>query len=185
MKRSLIALALVSLLPFAAQANDRLSYTYVEGAYVNIDGDGGFDSDGYALRGSLALGSTGLYTFGGYQRTDVDGTSIKGKGHEFGFGYGHGISDRTDLIAEIAHQRTNYDIAKIDGFRTSVGLRSALADRFEGLLKANYYDGSDYNGDFTATAGLQFKLGQTWGITTEAEFGDNANTYLVGLRGSF
>jgi Ax21 family sulfation-dependent quorum factor len=185
MKRSLIALALASLLPLAAQANDRLSYTYVEGDYVNIDGDGGFDSDGYALRGSFALGTSGLYTFGGYQRTDVDGTNIDGDGHEFGLGYGHGISDNSDLIAEIAHQRTDYDIAKIDGFRTSVGLRSALGERFEGLLKANYYDGSDYSGDFTGTVGLQFKLNQTWGITSEAEFGDGADSYLVGVRASY
>lgn len=185
MKRSLIALALVSLLPLAAHANDELSYTYIEGAYVNIDGDSGFDSDGYTARGSLALGSTGLYTFGGYQRTDVDGTSLDGEGHEFGLGYGHGLSDRTDLITEIAHQRTDYDIAKIDGFRTSVGLRSAMGAGFEGLLKANYYDGSDYDGDFSGTVGMLFKLSQTWGITSEAEFGNNANAYLVGLRGSF
>jgi len=185
MKRSLIALALASLLPLAAQANDRISYTYIEGAYVDVDADGGFDSDGLALRGSLALGSTGMYTFGSYQRTDVDGTSITAKGHEFGIGYGHGISDRSDLIAEVSHQRTDFDIAKIDGFRTSVGLRSALTDQIETLVKANYYDGSDYSGDFTGTVGAQFKLGRTWGITGEAEFGDGGKNYLVGVRASF
>jgi Ax21 family sulfation-dependent quorum factor len=185
MKRSLIALALASLLPLAASANDQLSYTYVEGSYIGIDGDGGFDSDGYKLRGSLALGASGLYTFGAYQRVDVDNTNITGDGHEFGLGYGHGLSDRTDLITELAHQRTDYDFAKIDGFRTSVGLRTAMSPQVEGLLKANYYDGSDYSGDLSATLGLQFKLGQTWGINSEVEVGSEANSYQVGLRASF
>ena len=39
MKRSLLALALVAVLPFAAQADDKLSYSYVEADYVNLDGD--------------------------------------------------------------------------------------------------------------------------------------------------
>ena len=47
MKRSLLALALVAVLPFAAQADDKLSYSYVEADYVNLDGD----ADGYGLRG--------------------------------------------------------------------------------------------------------------------------------------
>lgn len=185
MKRSLIALALASLLPISALAQDGPSYTYIEGDYLNTEADGGLDADGFGLRGSYEFGDSGFYTFAGYSRTEVDNTSIDGDGHEFGFGYAHGISERTDLIGEISHQRTDFDVAKVDGFRTSVGVRSAFNDRFEGLLKANYYDGSDYNGDFTGTVGAQWKFTDTWGITGEAEFGDGGEKYLAGLRASF
>ena len=32
-----------------------------------------------------------------------------------------------------------------NGYRTSVGLRSGLTDRLEGLVKANYVDGDDFD----------------------------------------
>ena len=41
MKRSLLALALVAIVPFAAQPDDKLSYTYVEGAYLKNRPRGG------------------------------------------------------------------------------------------------------------------------------------------------
>ena len=43
MKRSLMALALASLVPIAAHADDKLSYTFVEGNYINTDADSGLD----------------------------------------------------------------------------------------------------------------------------------------------
>ena len=57
MKRSLIALALVAALPFAASAQDAksgLSYNYVQGGYVATNTDAG-DADGWALGGSVAV----------------------------------------------------------------------------------------------------------------------------------
>ena len=185
MKRSLIPLALAALLPMAALAQDGPSYTYIEGNYVNTDADGGADADGFGLCGSYEFGESGFYGFAGYTQTDFDNSSLDADGHEVGLGYAHGLSGQTDLIGEIAHQRTDVDVAKIDGFRTSVGVRSAFTDHFEGLLKANYYDGSDYRGDFTGTIGAQWKFTDTWGITGEAEFGDGGETYLAGVRASF
>ena len=185
MKRSLIALALVALLPLSAHADDKLSYTYVEGDYISTDADGGLDGDGFGLRGSYEFGESGFYGFAGYSQVDIDGTSISADTTDFGFGYGHAISDNADLIAEIAHSRSDIEIAKIDGFRTSVGVRGSFTDNLEGSLKANYYDGSDFSGDFSGTVGMQYKFTQTWGVTGEAEFGDNGETYTVGLRASF
>ena len=51
MKRTLIALALAAILPISAQASDKLSYSYVEANYSNLDGD----FDGWGLRGSVAM----------------------------------------------------------------------------------------------------------------------------------
>ncbi|MFY2763895.1 outer membrane beta-barrel protein [Arenimonas sp. MALMAid1274] len=185
MKRSLMVLALASLLPVAALAQDGPSYTWIEGDYLSTDGDGGLDADGFGLRGSYEFGQSGFYGFAGYHQTDIDNTSIDAEGHEVGLGYALGVSDRTDFIGELAHQRNDLEVAKIDGFRTSVGLRSAFSERFEGLIKANYYDGSDYSGDFTGTVGAQWRFTDTWGITGEAEFGDGGESYLAGLRATF
>lgn len=185
MKRSLMALALLALLPLSAQADDKLSYTYVEGNYLSTDSDGGLDGDGFGLRGSYELGDSGFYGFGGYSQTDIDGTGISADTTDVGVGYAHSVSDNADLIAEIAHTRSDIEIAKIDGFRTSVGVRGSFTDQLEGSLKANYYDGSDFSGDFSGTVGMQYKFSQTWGVTGEAEFGDGGEAFLVGVRASF
>lgn len=185
MKRSLMALALASLLPMAAHADDRLSYTFVEGNYINAQSDGGLDGDGYGLKGSYQFGQSGFYGFGGYSQTEIDGTSIDADTTDIGLGYAHTLSPNADLVAELGHTRSDLDFAKIDGFRTSVGVRGSLSDNFEGTLKANYYDGSDFTGDFTGTVGAQYKFNPTWGITGEAEFGDGGETYTVGVRTSF
>jgi Ax21 family sulfation-dependent quorum factor len=185
MKRSLIALALVALLPLSAQADDKLSYTYVEGDYLSTDFDGGLNGDGFGLRGSYEFGQSGFYAFGGYSQLDIDDTSISADTVDLGLGYAHSISDSADLIAEIGHTRSDIEIAKLDGFRTSVGVRGSFTDQLEGSIKANYYDGSDFTGDFSGTVGMQYKFTQTWGVTGEAEFGDNGESYLVGVRASF
>ncbi|WP_146907525.1 diffusible signal factor-reguated Ax21 faimly protein [Arenimonas daejeonensis] len=185
MKRSLLALALLATVPFAAQADDKLSYTYVEGNYLNTQGDNSLDADGFGLRGSYEFGQSGFYAFGGYSQTEFDDTNIDADTTDFGLGYHHSLGANADLIGEVAHSRSDLDFAKLDGFRTSVGVRGSFSDSFEGLIKANYYDGSDFDGDFTGTVGAQYKITQTWGITGEAEFGDNGESYLVGVRASF
>lgn len=188
MKRSLIALALVAILPFAAQADDKLSYTYVEGNYINAQGDGGADADGFGVRGAFEFGESGFYGLAGYNQIEVDNTNIDVDNYEIGIGYGHDLSDNLDLISELAYVNSDIDlpgVGSIDGYRASVGLRGSFTDKFEGLIKANYIDGSDFDGDFSGTVGAQYKFTQTWGVTGEVEFGDGGETYLVGLRASF
>ena len=60
-----------------------------------------------------------------------------------------------------------------------------MAENFEGLVKLNYLDGNNTDGDFTGTLGAQFKFSDTWGVTGEVEFADGGQTYLVGVRASF
>ena len=185
MKRSLLALALLATLPLAAQADDKLSYTYVEGGYVNLQGDGGFDADGFGVRGSFEFGDSGFYGFGSYAQVEVDNTNFDIDNTEIGVGYGHGLSDNLDLIAEAAWLNSDAGVADADGYRASVGLRGSFSENFEGLLKANYIDGDEFDGDFSGTLGAQYKFTQTWGVTGEVEFADGGETYLLGLRASF
>lgn len=183
MKASLIALALAAALPMSAQAAEsELSYTYVEGNYVNIDGD----ADGFGVKGSFNFGDSDFYGFGGYTDVEIDNTSIDLQATDVGVGYHYALSDRADLIAELAYVDLDTDFGDANGYRTSVGVRGAFTDKVEGLFKVNYTDGSDFSGDFTGTAGLQFNINQTWGITGEVEFDDNSNhAYTAGLRASF
>jgi Ax21 family sulfation-dependent quorum factor len=186
MKKTLFALALAAALPVAAQAQDKgLSYTWAEADYVDLDNG----ADGWGLRGSYNFGDTGFYVLGGYSWLNADDADldldVDAEADELGLGYHHAIAANTDLIGEVAYQKIDTDFFRIDGLRTSVGVRSALTPNFEGFVKANYYDVSDYDGDVTGTLGAQFKFNPMWGITGEAEFGDGSEAYLLGLRASF
>lgn len=184
MKKSLFALALAAALPFAAQAQEKdLSYTWVEGNYVNLDNS----TDGWGLRGSYNFGTSGLYALGSYSWLDADTPlgDVNVKANEFGLGYHHSVADQTDLIGEVAYRNADTGTQNIDGGRASVGVRSAMTKNFEGFVKANYYDLSDYSGDVTGTVGAQYKFNPNWGVTAEAEVGNGDQAYLLGVRASF
>jgi Ax21 family sulfation-dependent quorum factor len=182
MKRSIIALALAALLPLSAQADDKLSYTYVEADYLNIDSD----ADGFGVRGSFEFADSGFYGFGGWNTVEVDGVNVDVDSFDLGLGYAHGLTDNLDLIAEAAYLNSDVDgLGDVDAYRASVGLRGSITDNFEGLVKANYVDGDEFDGDFSGTVGAQYKFNQTWGLVGEVEFADGGETYLFGVRASF
>ena len=193
MKRSLMALALAAALPVSAQAAE-LSYNFIELDYasMNIDGAGSdFDPDGFGLKGSFELGEK-FYGFGSYLRgsEEVSGVDFDIDQTQLGLGYRHGVSDSADFIAELSWINNSVDIegfgdADANGGRLSAGFRGAMAENFEGYAKANYTDGGDFDGDFSGTLGAQVKFNPTWGVTGEAEFGSDANIYMLGLRASF
>ncbi|KFL36234.1 hypothetical protein [Arenimonas donghaensis] len=180
-----IALAFAATLPFAVQAQESPSNTWVQGSYVNADGD----AEGHAVRGSFEFGESNVYGLAGVTRLELDNSPVKLDGRELGLGYALPLSDRSDLFAEAAYLDTEVAVpgGAIDGngYRTSIGLRSGLTDRLEGLVKANYVDGDDFDGNFSGTVGGLVKLTPTWGITGDVTFDDDAETYQVGLRASF
>lgn len=180
MTRSLIALALAAAFSMSASASE-ISYTYVEGGYVNLDGD----ADGFGLRGSLNFGDSNFYGFAGYSQVEIDGTSFDIDATNIGFGYHHALSERAHLLAELSYVNADAGIVDADGYRASVGVRGAFSDNVEGVLKANYTDGNDLDGDFSGTAGLLVKFNPTWGGFAEVEAADGGETYMVGVRASF
>lgn len=210
MKKQLaLALALAAA-PFAASA-DALSYTYIEGGYnklhvENADFDNP-EADGAFVRGSYDLGS-GINVFGGVSRVSEDFDLGAGvhldldvTQYELGLGYHQSVSERVDFIAEAAYLRVDIDAEvrqvpdasasdAAKGGRAAIGVRSAMSDALEGWVKANYYDGGDFEGGFTGTIGAQFKFNPTWGVSAEIEHGelllsDKDTKYLVGVRASF
>jgi Ax21 family sulfation-dependent quorum factor len=193
MKRSLMALALAAVLPLSAQASE-LSYNFVELDYarLNVDGAGAdFNPTGFGLKGSFAFGDK-FYGFGSYLRgsDDVSGTDVDLDQTQLGLGYRHAVSDSADFIGELSWIDQGVDIEGLgsdnaSGGRLSAGFRGQLAKNFEGYAKANYTDGGDFSGDFSGTLGAQVKFNPTWGVTGEAEFGSDADVYMLGLRASF
>ena len=197
MKRTLFALALAAALPMSAQASE-LSYSYIEGdyAWMNIDDeDLDFDPSGFGIKGSVAVGEA-WYLFGGYLQGDdsQDDIDLDTAQTNVGIGWRHAISDKADFNGELSYVHQNVDVdfgggvsgdADGDGYRLSAGIRGEMAENFEGYAKANWTDGSDFDGDFSGTIGAQVKFGGMWGITGEAEFGNDANIYMLGLRASF
>lgn len=197
MKKQLAAALLLASLPFAASARDSLgSFTYVEAGVqrVSVDldslGDDSLDFDGVGIRTSIELGDN-LYIYGGYawSRNDDFAVDIDARQANAGIGYRHTVFDNADLTAELGFQHTELAAdsfeENIDGARLSVGLRGALGNSFEGWVKANYVDGSDYDGEFSGTLGAQFVINETWGIVGEVEAGDVTSQYMLGVRASF
>lgn len=181
-KYSLFALAIAAALPLSVQSKE-LSYTYLEADYANLENN----TDGWGVRGSVNFGDSGVYGLGsfGWLHADTGLGDFDIRTDEFGVGYHHALSDKADLIGELAYQNADYGSLNIDGLRSSIGVRGALAERVEGFVKANYYDLSDYSGDVSGTIGGQFKFNDTWGATAEAELGDGDQSLLVGVRASF
>lgn len=193
MKRSLIALALASLLPLSAQASE-LSYSYVEGGYASADwlGERG---DGYFLDGSIAFNEH-LYGSASYRDVSNNDFGLTLDETVVSLGYHFEVSDVTDLFAEIGYVNVGGELDGIgstdsDGYRFAAGFRGHFSPRFEGSIKGYYtHLGGDFEGNaYGAAVGLVFHIDETWGVvgsydTTEF-FDEKINTWGVGVRASF
>jgi hypothetical protein len=211
MKKQLILALALAAAPFAASA-DGHSYTYVEGGYAQLNQElpqvEGFHIDdvgagGFFVGGSAELGDT-FHLFGSYRKGDDDvGVSAPLVGHLgdagidmsqgiVGLGYHHGLSQRTDLLAEVSYLSTEIDVeddgeGSMDGddFRVAVGVRHLIANNVDIWAKGNFTDGDVYDSAFSATLGLQYHLTPMWGIVGEAELGSEFSQVPVGMRASF
>jgi hypothetical protein len=214
MKKQLVLALALAVAPIAASAGE-LSYSYIEAGYAqlnqelpDVDLGGGMvaeiddiEASGFQVSGSVEVGPS-FYLFGGYKAGNDDVTvNVPGFGSgsadidltqfNAGVGYHYSLSERSDLITELSYIGTEADAddedasADADDARIAVGVRGLMTDSFEGWIKGNYTDGDAYDGEFSATVGAQYKFNQTWGIVGEAEFGDSASQFMVGVRASF
>lgn len=207
--------ALLAAAPFAASAQ-ALSYTFVEGGYDQVDVDGldGVDIDGGYGRGSVSI-TDNLNLFGQYTKGSGEEVwaSNSGGHHikydielgELGLGYRHPMSDRLDLIAEVAAvnvalkitreerpffgNTTPYSVVDLDesstAARVAVGVRSSITDQLEGWAKAGYIGDAVFDGGMIGTAGIQFKFARVWGVVGEVESSGDWSMFRVGVRASF
>ena len=189
-KKSLLALTLLAALPFTASAAEGLSYNYVEGGYVSSSRDLEADSDGWNINGSAAI-SDNFHVFGGYTAEETDEFNVDIDNWRAGLGYNHPIAANTDLLARVAYENRKVDLNEFggsfdnDGYSAEVGVRSAIAPRFEGYALAGYQDYERFDGDFYGRVGAQVKLNQNWGLTGDVKFSDDETQYFIGPRLSF
>jgi len=185
--RIIAALVVGLLMTTSAFARD-LSYTFVRLDYINTEIDVGpvdVDGDGFELQGSVAVAER-FHIFGGYQNIDfdfdVDGTQI-----EFGGGYRHGFSPKTDFVATLSYVDVELDSpagsADEDGIGLTAGVRHLFSDKFELGGRVNYVDLDD------SDTSLEFRgdyfLMDHWVIGAGLEFGGDVTTWLIGGRYNF
>lgn len=180
-KNSLLALALVAALPFAASAAEGVSYNYVQGGYAATNTDGA-DADGVGVDGSVAI-APNFHLFGGYSNQELDNTSIDFDQYRFGVGYNREVNPSMDLVTRVAYEK--FDAGHgfdYDGWSAEVGVRGALHPNFEGYAMAGYEDGDTYDGEFYGRVGALAKFNQNWGISGDVKFVDGDTQWFVGPR---
>lgn len=200
MKNACVLALVLACAPVAAAAQD-IGYTYLEGGYarVNVDVDdaGSSDFDGAQVRGSIQLGVSDVYLFGGYglARNDESGVDVDFSEAQAGVGYRFEVGDTVDLLGELSALRQEVDAdgvggADASGGRLSIGVRAMLGDNVEGYAKASYNGGGDFDGSVSATLGAQLKFGEMWGVVGEVEAGQLSDEvdvakFLLALRATF
>ena len=178
MKRTLIAIALFTLLPLAANAaNGKLDYTYVEFGYTQLSGKGVIpDGDGFALRGAYNFNGTDFYVFGAHLAGQLDTASTNDSATltELGGGYHHSLNKKVDLFGELALIR-DYEFGAGDdnGYRLGFGARSYLTDKFELAGRFNYADNGDADSDTSITVTGLYEFADRWSGFVELDSGSD------------
>jgi len=179
-------LAAFALAPLASQAESP-SYSYVEGGYVRTDIDGiGKDADGFLVRGSIELPHD-FFLFARYIDQGVYGADIKQYG--VGAGYAWAITDTTDLYGKLGYAKAEADAYGFgiddDGYSLGIGVRSRVTRSIELEASVDYADYSDLGDDTTFGAGARWYFTEHFAVGIEAQVGDDATSYGIGVRWSF
>jgi len=195
MKRVFLAFAALAALPLAAQAGD-LSYNYLQAGYGYSHGDNGRNAHGWHGTASAALGDH-FQVFGGGGTTDRDipAGSTSGEGWNLGAGFHTGISDRTDFVGDVDYLRSHLDgvSGSVKTWAGEVGVRSAMAPKFEGWVMAGYARGHNEIGDVDrgthgrafGRLGGQYKFTKNWGLVAEGRVTSEGQGIFLGPRVSF
>jgi len=211
MKKQLAVAVALAVAPLAAFA-DGHSYTYLEAGYAQLDQElpapAGFEIDDIQAGGAYFAGSVAvapsIHFFGAYRQGDdvvgisaapigeIDRAGVDMSQGQLGVGWHHDLRERTDLVSEVSWLRTKIDVKNDEqgaeegeDWRVAVGVRHLIADNVEVWVKGNYTDGDLYDGAFSVSGGVQYKLTRNWGLVAEAEGGGDTSMFGVGVRASF
>jgi len=212
MRKILLAAALLAAAPLSAFAAERVSYSYVEAGWTQLDTNDDYFGDpkvdGGYIRGSFDIGPQvnvfGAWSYvskkynGSYAGYDAS-LKLELNQPELGIGYHMPMSDRVDFTADIAWVRQNVEAKlSVDGFdsatdkdhtnagRATVGVRGKPSVRTEAWAKAGYLDGgSDFKGTWVGNLGGQVNFTQTWGLVAEVQAYRDVTQVSVGVRASF
>lgn len=191
MKRSLIALALATILPISAQAGE-LNYNYVQASYLDSDFVGE-SFDGYGVEGSFAFNEN-FYGSVSYRNVDNGEFDIGFDETALNLGWRRAMNDKADFIAEVGYVNVGVDVGSdsesADGYRVAAGFRGNFNPKFEGNIKVYYTNINDLgDGEFGGRVGGVFNINKTWGIVgsydTTKLGGETIDTWGLGVRASF
>lgn len=162
-----------------------LSYTYVDGRFVDFDNDGA-DGDGLRFRGSyelesnfLVVGSFGMFDF---DRADADLTVFS-----IGGGYYLPYAEGMDLVGTVELIRADIDANGFSdndtGFGLTAGVRGLILDQLEGRAFANYVDVSD--SDIFVSLEADYWINEDISAGIGLDIGGDADEIRLGARWSF
>jgi len=182
-----LAVALLAL-PLAAQAEDKISYNYVDAAYAVVDIDGfSKDADGFALRGSLELGEN-FFLFASYLDLSLSagGFSADEQDYGVGVGYAWSVSDTMDLYGKLAWVRAEGDALDFsvdeDGFSVGVGIRAFVLDPLELEGAVTYTDLGDFGDSTGVGLAARWYFTDHFAVGAEVGLSDDTTSYGLGLR---
>ena len=185
---SLVASA--ALLPVLAHA-DGLSYSYLEGAYINSDVDNfNEDVDGLALRGSFEI-TDQVFLFGSFsdQSTSIFGSDVDLTAFRIGAGYAWPIAKNVDVYGRIGYARVEADLPgpnlSDDGYTLGVGMRGRVIEPLELEGAVNYTDLNDSGDDTSLGLAARYFFTPQFAVGVEGEFGNDVDTYGVNVRWNF
>lgn len=195
MKKHLSLAILLACAPFAASAGE-LSYNYVEVGYSESElSDSGvsISGDGYAIKGSMAIGDK-FYGAIGMHQDKLDGDNGV-EPWELTGGYRHSIKEGTDFNAEISYIGVNSELFgddfHNDGYRVAAGIRSEVSEHIELGAKATWTTVENMDDLLGVNLNAQVKFNETWGIYGQYHFneynflGADLDNWQIGVRASF
>ena len=189
------------LLVSNANAKDpEISYSYVQGGYVWLDGDDDIvpgvdgDGDGWAVSGSAAI-HPNIFLIAGYSKVDLDDVNVDIKTWDVGIGGNYTVAEKTSIYATAA-----YADGKAEGYGESIDengyalgagvrymlvtdfIRASVLDGIEFEGSIDYVDFDDIGDDTSFSAGVLFHVNSFVGLGVQGSWGDDANTYVAGIR---
>ncbi len=152
-KQLFITLCFTVLSPAWVQADDSLSWSYLDASYIDLDTDvNGIDAepDGYKLKLSLnVIGNLFLQA----SRTESDGRNYDFDSEGYGFGF-HGDF----FYASYTYNTWDFGSIETDVDTLRFGLRSQLTDRFEFNASYSWNDIEDFENEDGFQVGLVFQV---------------------------
>lgn len=188
-------LACAALVPFMAQANEGLSYTYVEAGYANTDIDEANETlGGWGIRASFEI-TENIFVQGRYadQKTDTNFGDLKWQPWDLAVGYAWPLADKTDIYGTLGYTSVDIDVPRSfgvrntsdDGYTLGLGVRTRFAEKFEVEGTAKYANLSDYGDEFDFGVFGRWYITDMFGLTVGYNIGDETSTFWGGVRLEF
>lgn len=177
--------AVVAIVPMtSAQAQDGMSWSWIEGGVSVFDPDGFSSEDGFNLRASAAIGDR-FYAQGAYDRWDFGFDELSY--YKVGVGFHSAVSANVATFVELSYAGIDLGGLDQDGGRVDFGVRGTPGN---GPVELRAYVGAQADGfedpEFLGGVDALFKFNDLLGISVGAEtFEFDTTIYRANLRLSF